>query len=77
MKWQTANQDIDEMARDYFRQHTQIRFVTERSVPDVGVRALGLVHEEMEVIPQRREDGLIKLCVEPRRASESITERFL
>lgn len=74
MKWQTADYDLHETAQDYFRQHTQIRFVSEHSVPDVGLRALGLVHEEIEVLLSKREDGSISVLVEPDRTAESITE---
>jgi hypothetical protein len=42
--------DIGETAKEYFRQHTQIRFVEDVAVPDVGLRALGLIHEELEVV---------------------------
>jgi len=77
MQWQASDQDIDEMARDYFRQHTQIRFVSERSVPDVGLRALGLVHEEIEVVPHFQKDGTVTFVVDANRTAESITEGFL
>lgn len=42
--------DIGETAKKYFREHTQIRFVEDIATPDVGLRALGLVHEELEVV---------------------------
>lgn len=77
MKWQDSDQDIDQVALDYFRQHTQIRFVSERSVPDVGLRALGLVHEEIQVVPHSEKDGTVTFIVEPDRTDESITEGFL
>ncbi len=77
MNLQSSDQDIDEVARECFRQHTQIRFVSERSVPDVGLRALGLVHEEMELIPHKQDAGMDAFFVEADRKAESITEGFL
>ena len=77
MKWHSSEQDIDNVARDFFRQHSQIRFVSERSVPDVGLRALGLVHEEMELVPHKQDTGTVAFSVEADRKAESITEGFL
>ena len=48
--------DIGEMAKEYFLTNTQIRFVEEVATPDVGLRALGLVHEELEVVLGPRHD---------------------
>ena len=77
MKWHSSEQDIDDVARDFFRQHSQIRFVSERSVPDVGLRALGLVHEEMELVPHKQDTGTVAFSVEADRKAESIAEGFL
>jgi hypothetical protein len=77
MEWHTSEHDIDEVARDYFRYHTQVRFVSERSVPDVGLRALGLVHEEMDLVPYKQDTGTVAFFVEADRKAESITEGFL
>ena len=77
MNLHSSDQDIDEVARDFFRQHTQIRFVSERSVPDVGLRALGLVHEEIELTPLQQDVGMGEFSVEADRKAESITEGFL
>lgn len=77
MNLHASDQDIDEVARDFFRQHTQIRFVSERSVPDVGLRALGLVHEEIELTPLKQDAGAAGFFVEATRKAESITEGFL
>lgn len=73
----SSDQDIDEVTRDFFRQHTQIRFISEYSVPDVGLRALGLIHEEIELVPNKQDVGTGAFFVGADRKAESITEGFL
>ena len=58
-----SSSSIDVIAKDYFLQRTQIRFVSDFSVSDVGLRALGLIHDEMEVSPHRRADGTYEFVV--------------
>lgn len=55
--------DLDKVARDFFRHHTQIRFVSETATEDIGLLALGLIHDEFEVTPRERQDGTLEFVV--------------
>jgi hypothetical protein len=59
----TAPLDLDELVGTYFEHNTSIRFAVRHSVPDVGLRALGLIHDELPVEARRREDGRIEFIV--------------
>jgi len=52
--WHDSFGDVDDLAKSYFRQHTQIRFKDDIATSDMGIRALGLIHEEMEVVLEFR-----------------------
>lgn len=58
-----ANRDLDKLARDYFRQRTQTRFVSETVADDIGLLALGLIHDEFEVVVRAQEDGTLEVVV--------------
>jgi hypothetical protein len=55
--------DLDKVARDFFRHRTQTRFVSETATEDLGLLALGLIHDEFEVTPRERQDGTLEFVV--------------